>query len=245
MFGVSVLYGPTSSILPRLWEKEGFDNTNQDSIASVSFLTNPLIGNTGALEVTMPLANTVFQNGRRSTLYASRWDTSSEGSMALGMRHHKTTQTIVDKDGSVNHTLSMIPLLPLTPPRRIVAGLGNIVRQVEVDGSATPASRELEAIIPKIFGERAQHEPTYSPRPIGVWCWVIPPHCIKTGKFDNLRLFQAGSPQTEMNIALSSMEIFAELLSSGCRLHRIRKIYVLPHMTKLIILQLAEVVAGD
>ncbi|KAI1744076.1 hypothetical protein F4680DRAFT_406111 [Xylaria scruposa] len=219
--GFSVLYGPADSILPGLWGKEGFDGTSQDSSACVSFLTNPLLRNTGTLEITVPLANTVFQNGRRSTLYASRWDTSSEGSMALRMKRPKTIQRIAEKDGPVDHTLSMIPLLPLTPPRKIVAGLGNIVRQVEVDGSVTPASTELEAIIPKIFEERAQLNPTSTPRPIGVWCWVIPPHCMRAGKFDNLRLFRAGSSQTEADVALSSMEIFSELLSSGCRLHRI------------------------
>ncbi|KAI0553300.1 hypothetical protein F4679DRAFT_530699 [Xylaria curta] len=219
--GFSVLYGLADSILPGLWGEEGFDGTSQDSSACVSFLTNPLLRNTGTLEITVPLANTVFQNGRRSTLYASRWDTSSEGSMALRMKRPKTIQRIAGKDGAVDHTLSMIPLLPLTPPRRIVAGLGNIVRQVEVDGSVTPASSELEAIIPKIFEERALLNPTSSPRPIGVWCWVIPPHCMRAGKFDNLRLFRAGSSQIEADIALSSMEIFSELLSSGCRLHRI------------------------
>ncbi|KAI1755290.1 hypothetical protein F4782DRAFT_443429 [Xylaria castorea] len=219
--GFSVLYGPANNILPGLWGEEGFDGTSQDSNACVSFLTNPLLRNTGTLEVTVPLANTVFQNGRRSTLYASRWDTGSEGSIALRVKRPKMMQRIAERDGPVNHTLSMIPLLPLTPPRRIVAGLGNIVRQVEVDGCVTPASKELEAIIPKIFEERAHHNPTSSPRPIGVWCWVIPPHCMKARKFDSLKLFQAGSSQTETDIALSSMEIFSELLSSGCRLHRI------------------------
>ncbi|KAJ2977483.1 hypothetical protein NUW58_g7800 [Xylaria curta] len=219
--GFSVLCGPTDRILPGLWGKDSFASTSQDSTACVSFVTNPLVRNTGALEVIVPLANTVFQNGRRSTLHASRWDTSADGSMTLHTRHPKTTQRIAEKGDSVNHTLPIIPLLPLTPPRRIVAGLGNIVRQVEVDGSATPASKELEAIIPKIFEERAQRDPTSSPRPIGVWCWVIPPHLVEAKKFDNLKLFQAGSSQTETEIAMASMELFSELLSSGCRLHKI------------------------
>ncbi|KAI3332195.1 hypothetical protein HD806DRAFT_479761 [Xylariaceae sp. AK1471] len=219
--GFSVLYGPNNYMLPGLWDKEGFAGTSHDSTSCVSFVTNPLAGDTGALETTLPLANTVFQNGRRSTLYASRWDRSSEGSMALRMRDPKTTQRIISQGDSVNHTSSMIPLLPLTPPRKIVAGLGNIIRQVEVDGSATPASKELEAIIPEIFEERAQRDPTSSPRPIGVWCWVIPPHIMEARNFDNLRLFKAGSSQTEADLVLGSTELFSELLSSGCRLHKI------------------------
>ncbi|KAI0408952.1 hypothetical protein F4802DRAFT_604707 [Xylaria palmicola] len=219
--GFSVLRGSTDSILPGLWGKEGFAGTSQDSTACVSFVTNPLVGNTGALEVTLPLANTVFQNGRRSTLYASKWDIGDGGSMTLEMRHPKTIQRIAGKGGSVNHTSSMIPLLPLTPPRKIVAGLGNIVRQVEVDGIPAPASKELEAVIPKIFEERARHDPTSSPRPMGVWCWVVPPHLMEAKKFDSLKLFQAGASQSETDIARGSMEIFSELLSSGCRLHKI------------------------
>ncbi|GAW12030.1 hypothetical protein ANO14919_013850 [Xylariales sp. No.14919] len=219
--GFSVLCGPSDKILPGLWAKESFAGTSQDRASCVSFVANPLDGNTGALEVTLPLANTVFQNGRRSTLYASRWDTSNEGSVALRTRDPKITQRIAAKGESVDHTSCVISLLPVTPPRKIVAGLGNIVRQVEVDGSATPASKELEAIMPGIFEERAQRDPTPSPRPIGVWCWVIPPHVMEAKKFDNLNLFKSGSPQTEADILLSSREIFSELLSSGCRLHKI------------------------
>ncbi|KAJ8124862.1 hypothetical protein O1611_g8780 [Lasiodiplodia mahajangana] len=218
--GFSVLRGPVDNILPELWEKESISGASQDSAACVSFTANPLTGNTSALEVTLPLANTVFQNGRRSTLYASRWDTASDGRKTLGKNYPKTTQRIIANGSSVNHTSSIIPLLPLTPPRRIVAGLGNIVRQVEIDGCPTPASKELETIIPQIFEERARREPRSSPRPIGVWCWVIPHH-IGPEKFNNLKLFKAGSSLTEAEIALDSIEVFSALLSSGCRLHKI------------------------
>ncbi|KAI0206405.1 hypothetical protein F4808DRAFT_407166 [Astrocystis sublimbata] len=219
--GFSVLYGSSDIVVPGLWESEGFGGTSIDSSGCVSFLTNPLTRSTGALEITVPLANTVFQNGRRSTLYASRWNIGGEGSLTLQRKQPKTTQRIADKGGPVNHTLSMVPLLPLTPPRKILAGLGNIVRQVDVDGTPTPASKELEDIIPKIFEERALREPTASPKPVGVWCWVIPPRCMKAGRFDNLKLFKADSSQSEIDIASSSIELFSELLSSGCQLHRI------------------------
>ncbi|KAI1108871.1 hypothetical protein F5Y14DRAFT_434449 [Nemania sp. NC0429] len=219
--GFSVLCGPTNNLLPELWAKESFTGTSQDSTSNVSFTTKPLIGNTGGLNITLPLANTVFQNGRRSTLYASRWDINSEGSIRLRMRHPKTTQVIVDNGSTVDHTSSIVPLLPLTLPRKIVAGLGNIVRQVEVDGTPTPASKELEIIIPELFEDRARREPSYIPAPIGVWCWVIPPHLTGTKIFDNLQLFKAGCSQLESEIVQGSMKLFSELLSSGCRLHKI------------------------
>ncbi|KAI1435712.1 hypothetical protein GGR50DRAFT_655535 [Xylaria sp. CBS 124048] len=218
--GFSVLRGPTDRILPGLWEKEGF-GTSQDDAACVSFVTNPLSRDAGALEVTLPLANTVFQNGRRSTLHASRWDISSKGSAILRTREPKMIQRISAQGDSANRTLSVIPLLPLTPPRKIIAGLGNIVRQVEVDGVATPASKELEKILPGIFEERAKRDPVSSPSSIGVWCWVIPPHIMKSQDFSDLKLLTPGCSQTEADITLGSMKLFTDLLSSGCRLHKI------------------------
>ncbi|GAP84810.1 putative v-type c subunit family protein [Rosellinia necatrix] len=219
--GFSVLCGPASKILPGLWANDGISGTTQDSAAHISLVTNPLVKIPGVLEVTVPLANTVFQNGRRSSLYASRWDIGTNGSMVLQLKCSKTNQRIAGGGYSVSPTSSIIPLLPLTQPRRIVSSFGNIVRQVEVDDSITSASKELETIIPEILEKRAQHESTSSPGPIGVWCWVIPPYCMGIKKFDNLNLFKAGSSQSETDVALSSMELFSDLLSSGCRLHKI------------------------
>ncbi|KAI0391152.1 hypothetical protein F5Y17DRAFT_22848 [Xylariaceae sp. FL0594] len=219
--GISVLRGRTDTILPGLWAEGDFENVTTDSVSAVSFATNPLARNTGTLKVTLPLANTVFQNGRRSTLFASRWDVGNDGSLNLRTRGAKAMQQINSIGHSVNHTSSTIPLLPLTPPRKIVASLGNIIRQIEVGGSATPASQELEAIIPKIFEERARHSPSATPKPIGVWCWVIPPRVVESTDFERLKLFQAGSSETEADIVSSSTELFSELLSSGCRLHKI------------------------
>ncbi|KAI2635139.1 hypothetical protein GGS21DRAFT_517065 [Xylaria nigripes] len=218
--GFSVLWGPTSKNLPGLWNEDGFIGTSQDSTSCVSFVTAPFASDTGALEVTLPLANTVFQNGRRSSLYASKWEVNSNGSVTLLKRKPKMTQKIATL-GRIARTSSTIPLLPVTPPRKIIAGLGNIVRQVEVDGAATPASKELETIIPRLFEERAKRDPNSSPTPIGVWCWVIPPHVMQSPRFNSLTTFKANSPQTEVDMALESMNFFSELLQSGCHLHKI------------------------
>ncbi|KAI1817990.1 hypothetical protein GGS20DRAFT_530464 [Poronia punctata] len=219
--GFSILQGSANEILPGLWGDDGFSNASQDSVSAVSFQTNPLARNTGVLKVTLPLANTVFQNGRRSTLYASRWDVGSQGSLVQNMRNAKITQQIIATGGSINHMSSVLPLLPLTPPRKIIASLGNIIRQVEVDGSPSPASKELEAIIPQIFEKRAQKNPESTPRPVGVWCWVIPHSVVDAIDFGKLKTFSAFSSESEEDIVSSSMGLFSDLLSSGCRLHKI------------------------
>ncbi|KAI0525849.1 hypothetical protein F5B22DRAFT_587986 [Xylaria bambusicola] len=216
--GFSILNGPVLKILPSLYHSGVGSDPDQSSC--VSFLTQPLKANAGNLEVTMPLANTIFQNGRRTTFSATRWDINKDGSMVSMESVPKTAQDIITTNGPAKSTLATIPLLPLTPPRKIVAGLGNIVRQLEVDGSTTPASKELEAILPKISEERS-HGQSGLPSPLGVWCWVIPPHVTGAKSFIDLQLFKAGSSQTEADIVMSSNGLFSELLSSGCRLHKI------------------------
>src|SRR5439155_7008402 len=86
----------------------------------------------GVLEIGLPLANTMFRNGRISTLLVSRWRKSH----VVG-RFEKIEQ--IEKHSALIHpapasdTIALdwdIPVVPLTPPRQVVSGLGNIVRQV-------------------------------------------------------------------------------------------------------------------
>ncbi|KAI1470264.1 uncharacterized protein F4812DRAFT_258762 [Daldinia caldariorum] len=220
--GLSILYGSADGILPGLWSAEDSEsNISQDRESSVSFLSNPLPRDTRPLEITLPLANTIFQNGRRSTLFASRWQRDHGGSILRTMIHEKKSQRICLRAISGDHINPILPLLPLTPPRKIIAGLGNIVRQVEVNGTATPASKELEAIIPKVFDKRSERDASYSPGPIGVWCWVIPPDVVEKRNLLDLKVFEPGSSQSEAELSLEVMNVFSELLSSGCRLHKI------------------------
>ncbi|KAI5868310.1 hypothetical protein GGS23DRAFT_592094 [Durotheca rogersii] len=220
--GFSIIYGSTS-ILPGLWDAgDSVSNRHLDRESSVSFLSAPLVGDTRPLEVTLPLANTIFQNGRQSTLFASKWQSDQSGYKMLGTTE-KQTQVIRPHASPADHARAFIPLIPLTPPRKIVAGLGNIVRQVEVNGSATPASKELEGIIPKVFDTRSQRDGSYTPGPIGVWCWVLPPHVAEEQKQNllNLGVFQGDPSQSEADLSSKAMGVFSELISSGCRLHKI------------------------
>ncbi|KAI0840686.1 hypothetical protein F5Y06DRAFT_228355 [Hypoxylon sp. FL0890] len=220
--GFSILCGSADTILPGLWDSNDYgSNVNQDREASVSFLSNPLPRDTRPLEITLPLANTVFQNGRRSTLFATRWQEDHNGTMACTLIQEKLAQRIRPGVNSADHTNPILPLLPLTPPRKIVAGLGNIVRQVEVNGSATPASKELEGLIPRVFDARSRRDHSYSPGPIGVWCWVLPPHVVEKQNLLDLEVFQAESSQSEAELTLKALSVFSKLISSGCRLHKI------------------------
>ena len=74
--GLSVMYGSDAEVsLPELWMGV-MPREDPDAAAAVSFVCSSLHSQSqkgDGLEVTLPLANTVFQNGRRSTLFASRW----------------------------------------------------------------------------------------------------------------------------------------------------------------------------
>ncbi|KAI1386572.1 uncharacterized protein F4822DRAFT_320273 [Hypoxylon trugodes] len=220
--GFSILYGSSNDILPGLWDQDEFgSNVDEDRESSVSFQSTPLPGDTRPLEITFPLANTVFQNGRRSTLFASKWQASHDMSMVHTSIQEKRTQRIRAHATSAGHTYPFLPLLPLTPPRKIVAGLGNIVRQVEVNGSTAPASKELEGLIPKIFDARSQRNPDFSPGPIGVWCLVIPSHVVERYNLGDIKVFKPESSGSEAELSVETMNMFSELMSSGCRLHKI------------------------
>lgn len=144
-----------------------------------------------ATKITLPLANTVFHNGAKSTWlhipvkereipitieaatglsekdaleFASAqqdikeaWDEMGELIKLIGQR----TGVVAAKGheiGAVDITIpsqlldgalkARIPLIPLTLPRRIVASMGNILKQLEAENGATGgASRELEEAV--------------------------------------------------------------------------------------------------
>ncbi|KAI1092724.1 hypothetical protein F5B19DRAFT_492144 [Rostrohypoxylon terebratum] len=220
--GFSILYGSTKNIFPDLRDVGSYQSVNDEDVeSSVSFLSNPLPKDTWPLEITLPLANTVFQTGQRTTLFASHWQRDLLGNLGRLETSVKSTQRIHPSIDVAGHTSPLIPLLPLIPPRKIIAGLGNIVRQVEVNGFPTPASKELEDLVPKVFDIRSKRDGSYSPGPIGVWCWVIPPHVVEKHNLLNLKVFQTETLRSEAELTLESMDVFSEMISSGCRLHKI------------------------
>lgn len=218
--GISFMSGP-KEILPSLWDPVSFTGSREpDQAASLSFLGNPIEGHSRPLEITLPLANTIFQNGRRSTLFASEWHRDGDGPMRLAKREFKQSQRIFSHNTSM-HSTATIPLMPLAPPRKIVTGLGNIVRQVEIDGSPTPASQELEALIPQLFETRGAAGIPPPSGPISVWAWVIPPHVVEAEELGSVAVFSGGAIVNEADAALEMSVRADRMLAAGCRLHRI------------------------
>lgn len=219
--GFSVLKGYTESLLPSFWDM-GQRNYESSSPSSISMLLDPFSGDKRSLQVTVPLANTIFQNGRPSTLLASRWQKQASGSFTLAQLEERTSQVILPSiTGRDLITRASVPLLPISTPRKVVAGLGNIIRQVEIDGQPSPASKELEANVPKLLDARSQADPDFVPGPIGVWALVLPEPVVESGILDSMPSVQYLGSEGERDSAQAFAELFPKLLTSGCHLHKI------------------------
>ncbi len=229
--GLSVLYGQLDDILPGMWDASHDSPAQRTALdvphqSSISVALSPLLGDSRCLKVALPLANTVFQNGRRSTLLASRWLSDGAGDpyelVALAERQ---SQDVVPSFRSIQtYTSVAVPLVPVTRPRKIVAGLGNIVRQVDVDGEPSPASRELEAAIPRLLEARSKSVsdvPAAAAGPIAVWALVLPPEAMDPDVIQDLAVVTDYHHESEHEVAERVSRSFSKLLVSGCHLHKI------------------------
>lgn len=172
--GFSILRGRLDDILPDLWTPE--PPRAREDLNKVSALTFEL----GTPRLTIPLANTTFQNHRTSTLLASRFDVS-QGSPVLEERIDKHVQRISlpieERPQSVKDLGLWAPLVPLTHPRVVTESFGNIVRRVSVNEDSVPASMELEPAVDDLFQRRSNLAQT----PMGVWAMITPPAFLPNG----------------------------------------------------------------
>lgn len=131
--------------------------------------------------VRLPVANTLFNNGQPSTLFASSWapvkDSESQVVFACVKKMNLAQQALnmigVLASPEMEHQSKLVlDLQPLTIPRVIAAGLGNIVREL-YDGRATnetmPASQELENAVSR--ESQNLESPDQKPE---VWALITP-----------------------------------------------------------------------
>lgn len=179
--GITILHGRAHDILPNI----GSDTHMRDLGHTAKFYEKPAFlsfrmksatetprQHSSALTVTVPLANTIFQNGKASTLLASRWLENKDGFYImeepgpwLVSEQIIIPETTRNEKGSMT---SFAPLEAVTPPRKIVSGLGNIIRQVNIDEMVTPASRELEGKVTMLLAG------SLNPEPIMIWAAIAP-----------------------------------------------------------------------
>lgn len=248
--GLSIQLGTVNTLLPGLWS-DTIDTSDKrapsraDSEASyISVKIKERAHLADKISINLPLANTLFQNGRRSTLLASEWkaegrdDPSTTPSFRLLRMVEKRSQTI-DVPASLESRRFLIrsPLVPITHPRLIVEGLGNILAKVKIDQDPSPASKELQTNIPLLLEARRSRLQSNDAltRP-GVWALIIPEKLITPqggslkasseamgsfGLTGGKLAFQTSTLQERTARRMSS--IVGDILLKGGRLHRISK----------------------
>ncbi|KAL2431348.1 hypothetical protein ABEF95_006733 [Exophiala dermatitidis] len=126
--------------------------------------------------ISLPVANTIFVNGTRATLFEDSWDimTCDSESAVVAHRDRRPLQNFrIDMGCGADEFLNgSIPLRSLTRPRKVVRSMGNVLAQIEVDGKPVPASRELEEAVTRY----TKTLPTHATRgPVQVFALVRPP----------------------------------------------------------------------
>lgn len=191
--GVDVVCGVVDGLAPRPvsmeqpCEEEGFSILHkagkQENVwDNNDTVPNPNLQSTltfrankgGKVALTLPLANTLFHNGRHSTLLLSRWR-SSGGSFEITRgqtEKQNITLNVLGKE-RYPHIRTRIPCIPLTPMRRIQSGLGNIVRTIDFGEGGVKdvgsASRELEISVPEYLTKHGHGHSI-----IDVWALIVP-----------------------------------------------------------------------
>lgn len=183
--GFAFLHGRTGHILPNLWPVESSSKEEEESELlqlptppSITFASyQNQIPNSPLTEAVVPPANTLFVNGKESTMFASKWHFNDHRLGYQKVRSQEKQHQVINVFGrrlKTGFRPGYIPTIPLTPPRRIKSGLGNIIRELVFDGGVVgPASKELEANFNEYMSKTDGRH-----RQAGVWALITPSKII-------------------------------------------------------------------
>ncbi|KAL1960448.1 hypothetical protein VTO42DRAFT_7747 [Malbranchea cinnamomea] len=153
------------------------------------------------VRISTPVANTLFSTGQPHTLIAARWRFGGESELPFLRSFRDLTQCTV-KWPQVASTIGLsVPLRRLTGPRRVIASMGNVLREISAnDGTENgiPASSELEIILPKYVKDHNLQN-----QRLAVWALVTP---------DNL---------SDTDQSVETTHDILTLIARGARLHRV------------------------
>ncbi len=218
--GVAVLIAESSRLAPDLFTTarsgDDLDPTSPDQQSTISFHLLPKDRvrrhrRNASYEIELPLANTIFRNGLTSTMVASRWARSGssmphdfEKVEGRALRHQRIIMPVnAEPSRLVEHFLD-VPLLPLTITWTIASAMGNIVRQLYTDVTASktmPASEGLETAVSE-FLTKYRNSGSISSQSFTVWALITPKERWH------------GEP-------IAQEPTILDLLRNGSRLHRV------------------------
>ncbi|KAJ6093585.1 hypothetical protein N7486_008874 [Penicillium sp. IBT 16267x] len=136
-------------------------------------LTVSIRDKTSVHAVGLRLTNTIFLNGSERTFVGMRWVARNDG-YVLEKSTDLASCVVTSTQDSIRPRL-MLPLEPVTQRRRVITGMGNILRQLakSTDRSSDepmPASTELEKELPRYIEEH-----NIADRRVSVWALVETP----------------------------------------------------------------------
>lgn len=194
--------------------------------------------------VQLPLAQTTFANGLPSTLVHTHYDFDATTGMlhqSSSKRHESQALSIPFENASAQVTYDM-PFIPLTPVRRIMSSMGNIIRKLSphsftqeqhlrLDPNYAPepssflsASQELETAVSDYFKLLGM-----TPGTVHVWALILPDRVGDVSKS------AVGLPATLLDIERQALEALwtdsnwegswkmthLDFIKRGCRLARV------------------------
>ena len=195
--GISVCILDSETAAPDLWtsrnQPRAKETMSVQQRSTISFLLQPTPKSMEAQInqippqpitsrlVQLPVANTVFCNGKTSTILAQRWvvtSTQESGSplrlteeIALPQQSLQMDGVVDDQSLQTGYMFSVL-LTPITPPRIVAGATGNIIRTVQMGTSpedSVPASTELEMAV-----ARESRTLKFRGEMVGVWALVTP-----------------------------------------------------------------------
>ncbi|KAL2199958.1 hypothetical protein P885DRAFT_29485 [Corynascus similis CBS 632.67] len=228
--GISILRGHKRRILPSL-------HFSTATSASPSLPSDQQPASPSPFRVHVPLANTLFANGRQNTMSASQWWFPNQlhiGSQlpVLKQKVHLTNQTVILPPNDLGFTPGSGTgvsgrIIPVTPARRVVGSMGNILSKIEINGEPAPASQELEHIVhlllkpPRKLREDNHGSDHTTRGPLDVWAMIIPPEHVESDRVTPPLPLDEYHPNREWRLARHCSNAVALHLAYGCRLHRV------------------------
>ena len=185
--GISIYSVPSRSEANRLRRILFSDLATETATAShrsgaITFATHKYAGSFDDYEygtnykVMLPLANTIFQNGKEFTLLGQIWKIETEENGLQQFSRLKSKDLLykhIDLHPSEDHhnlqKMCYSNIVPLTPFRAVSGCMGNVVSTFasSTGGGTTPASEELEKGLP-IFLKDTR------PKHYEVWAQIVP-----------------------------------------------------------------------
>lgn len=186
--GISLLFVKAENVHGKAAESRRIRGSGTEEPALL-FSVNTNVPDRPAHEVGLRLANTIFINGNENTLFGMQWTYNATSSRLALDQYLNLSHCIITSSANSVHNTLRFPLYPVSRRRKVISGMGNILRQVakSADDAQSnvpmPASSELERELPRYIDEHGIVD-----QRVSVWALVETPEMnvpVEAGSFQD------------------------------------------------------------